>query len=88
MSNEEVKKISEEITAAASGKFYAEIMTGLPEEDLKALDQITDETQATAKIRDLVYDKTGKSMDQILTQYTDALAEEVYKDARLRYPPA
>lgn len=88
VSEDEVKKIVEEITDAAAGKFYAEAIGGLSEEELNTLDQIEDRERAEAKIRDLVYDKTGKSVDQIMAQYTDAIAEEVYKDARLRYPPA
>ncbi len=82
---EEIKKVTEEITNAASGRFYAEFMENLPEEELKNLDQINDDSQASAKIRDLVYDKTGKSVDQIISEYTDATATEVLKEARVRY---
>lgn len=82
---EEIKKVAEEITSAASGKLLGEMMTTLPKEDLEVLDKITDESQRTAKMRDLVYEKTGKSMDSYLIQYTDAIAEEVFKEARLKF---
>ncbi len=85
VSEEEIKKITEEITSAASGKLLGEMMTTLPKEDLEMLDKITDESQRTADMRDLVYTKTGKSMDSYLIQYTDTIAEEVYKEARLRF---
>lgn len=87
VSNQEIEKIITGINAAAAGKFYTEIVANLTEEESKELDQCVDQEQANAKLRDFVYEKTGKNADFLMAQYIDAIAEEVYKEARLRYPP-
>jgi len=87
VSTQELEKIVADINAAAAGKFYTEMAAAFSEEESKELDQCVDQEQADAKLRDLVYEKTGKNADLIMAQYTDTIAEEVYKEARLRYPP-
>ncbi len=82
---EEIKAVVETITKTVSAKFYADMITNFSQDEMKELDTITDEAQAAGKVSDLFKNHTGKTQQEVMQTYFDTVAEEVFKEAKIKY---
>lgn len=75
MSEEEIQKILEDITKAATVKLQSEMIANLTEEDLAAIDKCSSQEEANYEIRTRFYNRSGKNADSIMQEFLATFAQ-------------
>ena len=91
VANEQLVAVAEQISKASAAKFYTELLANLTQEEVKAVNDLPSQEEADARIKELFFQKTGKSADQVKGEIIADLAKaylKEYQDKKASPPQA
>lgn len=80
ISQDDLQKLAEDITKAASVKFYTEMIGALTEEDLAEIEKCTTQEEANMEIRTRFAQRTGENPDKLMQEFLDKFAGGFLKE--------
>ena len=72
--DEEIGQMLAGVAKLSALDVYAALMTSLTEEDMKTVEQITDDEEAKKKMEELFAKRAGMSIDQLVQRSQEAFA--------------
>lgn len=78
--DEQIAQVVAEVTKTVMAKMYSDAALTLSEEDLKAIENASDQEGANYEIRERFSEKTGQSVDEVMAKYLDLFADKFLED--------
>lgn len=84
--DEQIAQVVEGMVKAASDQFYADAITSLTEEDMKALDACQNQEEANKEIMQRYAQRTGRNPDELIHQFLVNFAEGFLAEYKKEHP--